>query len=133
MKKLFVGFTLIEAVIAVGILAVLSTIAFPLFTDMMRESRRFDATSSLMTIEQLQENFRTNSTTYGSLANVWTGTQTPEGYYTLSITSPSSIGYTATATANGDQANDDEDGTSCNPLQVQVVGLQVLRTPEECW
>jgi len=133
MIKKLSGFTLIEIIIAIAIFSILAMISLPIFTDMIRESRRFDAKSSLMSIEQEQETFRTNNTTYGSISDIWDGDQTPENYYTLTITNSSSTGYTATATANGDQANDDENGVNCDPLQVQVVGLQTTRTPAACW
>ena len=128
------GFTLIELMIAVAILAILAIAALPMYTDQVRKSRRYDATSTLLSIEQEQELYRTNNATYGTLAQVWNGVAaTPEGLYTITIANPTGTGYTLTATAVGDQANDDENGTGCDPLVITVNGLNTTRTPAVCW
>ncbi len=133
MNRTLKGFSLIELMVVVTIFAIISMIALPMYTDMVRESRRHDGASTLMSIEQQQELYRTNNTTYGGLGDVWTGNQTGGGYYTLAITNNTGTGYTLTATANGDQANDDEGAVICNPLQIQVSALQTNRTPAACW
>ena len=116
------------------IMAILVAISVPMFLDQLRKSRRYDATSTLLSIEQEQELYRTNNTTYGTLAQVWAGiTTTPDGRYNLTINSPTSTGYVITATAIGDQANDDENGVTCTPLVVTATNLATTRTPAECW
>lgn len=134
MRQLKKGFTLVELMIAVAIMAILVTISVPAFIDQLRKSRRYDATSTLLSMEQEQELYRTNNTTYGTLAQVWSGvSSTPDGHYTLSITSPTSTGYVITATAVGDQANDSENSTTCTPMLITVNGLSTTRTPAACW
>ena len=128
------GFTLIELMIAIVIMGILITVSVPMFIDQLRKSRRYDATSTLLSIEQEQELYRTNNTIYGTLAQVWGGAgTTPDGRYTLTITSPTSTGYVITATAVGDQANDDENGVICNPLVITATNLATTRTPAACW
>tara|TARA_B110000879_G_scaffold168107_1_gene217489 strand:+ start:304 stop:708 length:405 start_codon:yes stop_codon:yes gene_type:complete len=134
MKQGKKGFTLLELMIAVAIMAILVTISVPMFVDQLQKSRRYDGTSTLLSMEQEQALYRTNNTTYGTLAQVWGGVATtPGGRYTLTITTPTSTGYVITATAVGDQANDDESGVACTPLMVTATSLATTRTPAACW
>ena len=134
MNRVKKGFTLIELMITVVIMAILVAISIPMFTDQLRKSRRYDATSTLLSMEQEQALYRTNNTTYGTLAQVWSGvTSTPDNHYTLTVTMPTSTSYVLTATAVGDQANDDENSVICSPMVVTVTNLSTTRTPVACW
>ena len=134
MKALTKGFTLVELMIAIVIMAILVAISIPMFIEQLRKSRRYDATSTLLSMEQEQELYRTNNTTYGTLAQVWNSvTATPDNRYTLTITTPTSTGYVLTATAVGDQANDVENGVACTPMVITVTNLSTTRTPAACW
>lgn len=129
------GFTLVELVIVLVIVGILSIIIVPAFKDQVRKSRRYDATSTLMSILSAEEQYRMKNTTYGTLANVWGGvTTTPEGYYNLSITGNTATAYVLTATAaSTDQALDDEAGVNCGTLTITVNGLSTTKTPNACW
>lgn len=128
------GFTLIEMLITVAIVGILATISVNLYLDHGRKGRRADATETLTAMALAEERYRTNNTSYGTLAQVWGGAATsPAGYYTLSISNVSASGYTLIATANGAQASDNESGTSCTPLQISVLNGTVTKTPAICW
>ena len=60
------GFTLIELVIAVAIVALLLAVALPSFMDSVRKSRRSDAYFALNAVVQAQERFRANNANYSS-------------------------------------------------------------------
>lgn len=128
------GFTLIELMIMVVILGILTVVATSLFTSRVREGRRSDAENSLVSMALAEERYRTSNTSYGTLAQVWGGVTTSSGgYYTLSISNVSATGYTLTATANGDQANDKEDNTSCATITYTVSNGSIARSPTICW
>ena len=133
MKKLK-GFSLIELLVVLAIIALLAAIATQVYFSYIRKSRRIDAVNSLLGISLAQERYRSTHTTYGTLAQVWAGvTASSGGYYTLAISSNTATGYTATATATGDQVNDVASGTSCTPMTLSVSSGAVSKTPTACW
>jgi len=97
------GFTLIELVIAVGVIGVLAVIAYPSFQDIVRKSRRADAIAGLTQLQQLQERFRGQQPTYAdavaSMPSPAAATS-PERHYVLAVSAASASGYTMTATAS---------------------------------
>lgn len=101
------GFTLIELMIVVVIVGILAVITFPAYTEFVNKSRRSEAMTALSQIQQLQERFRSINTTYATLEQLGLQQNTPNGYYTLSITVNAPTGYTATATRSGLQIRDD--------------------------
>lgn len=102
------GFSLIELMIVVAVVAILAAIAVPSYDSYMKKGRRSDAMSSLLKIQLEQEKWRVNNTSYATLANVWTGTDSLDGYYTVAVTSNTAAGFTATAApkAGGPQVGD---------------------------
>ncbi|MBV9576118.1 MAG: type IV pilin protein [Gammaproteobacteria bacterium] len=128
------GFTLIEIIIAIAIIAILSLIAAGVYVPYALKSRRSDAINVLLSISMAEERYRSNNTQYGTLAQVWSGvTTSPQGYYTLSITNVTTTGYTITATGIGNQANDSEGSTSCSPMQLTLSSGTTTQTPTACW
>ncbi len=105
------GFTLIELMIAVAIVAVLASIAYPAYQDSVRKGRRAEAFTALSTLQQAQERWRSNNASYTTtLANTASAASAPNGLgvvagtssglYTISVSSTNATDYTATATAN---------------------------------
>ncbi|KTD02209.1 type IV pilin protein [Fluoribacter gormanii] len=128
------GFSLIELVIALAIIAILVLISMPSYFNYVMRSRRTEGINALNSIQLEEEKYRGQNTTYGTLADVWGGvTSTENGYYSLSATNNTATGYTLTATAQGSQANDTQNGVSCSTLTLTVNGLNTTRTPQACW
>jgi type IV pilus assembly protein PilE len=118
------GFTLIEIMIAVIIVAVLAAVALPSFLDSMRKGRRAEAFAAIAALQQAQERWRTNNATYTTvLGNLGIAAATPN--YDLSIAAPSgnaadlALGYIVSAEgkAGTSQAND----AQCRKLSVKVL------------
>jgi len=125
------GFTLIEIMIAVVIVAILAAIALPSFLDSVRKSRRADAFTAITTVQQAQERWRSNKSEYATDAQLPIGINavppglglsrtTSSGYYTLALSGTSATGYAVVATpvAGKSQA---QDGV-CKVLGIRIAG-----------
>ncbi len=113
------GFTLVELVIAVIVIALLLAVALPTFLDSIRKGRRSEAFTALSNIQQAQERWRSNRPSYGTLVELGiTASSRPSGYYTLSVSDANATGYTIVADGSaGSQRNDG----ACAILGMKVV------------
>jgi type IV pilus assembly protein PilE len=109
------GFTLVELMIAVGIVAILVALALPSYTQYIRKANRGEAQQLLMNWANNQEIWRANNPEYATKAQLPVPTH---DRYTFDMPAPSATTFTLTATANttGDQDDDKEAGKSCTPL-----------------
>lgn len=110
-KRANQGFTLIEAMIVVVIVAILASIALPAYQDSVRKSKRADAQGALLGLANAMERyFTTNGSYTGADAATIFSAQVPTSggtaYYTLSITANNGTSYTLRATAVGSMAGD---------------------------
>lgn len=142
MMKRQTGFTLIELIVAMVIVAILLAIAVPGYTDSVRRSRRTDATKELARYQAAQERYMTNCNSYATAMNnnqsTCTGlggplaTPTTEnGYYRISMVATATT-FTLTATPLGDQVKD----TGCATLtlnQQGVKGSTGSAPTAKCW
>lgn len=116
------GFTTIELAIAVTIIGVLVVLAYPVFFEQVRKSRRADGIASLASLQQAQERWRSTNAAYAPNSELTTGlrqaSRSSAGYYDLGIVSASATGYVASATAvtGTSQAAD----TACTSLWVRM-------------
>ncbi len=129
------GMTLIELLITVTLVAILAAVVVPSYQQTIAASRRSDATSALLALAQLMERTYSEQGTY---ANARVGTnglypsQSPQGYYTISIVNQSADAFSIKATPTGVQASDrcgsytyDQSGTK----GVSPAGVTVA----QCW
>jgi type IV pilus assembly protein PilE len=129
------GFTLLELMIAIVVVAILAAIALPNYTESVRKGRRADAIAALQRVQQAQERWRANNTRYASdLADLNVETTSPDRHYTIAINAATAAGYTATATAapGSPQASD----TRCATLQLTQAAGNVTydsTSGNTCW
>lgn len=132
------GFTLIELMIVVAIVAIISAVAFPSYTDYVKRGNRAEGRAYLMNAAALLERYYSDNNRYATAtntmpANVATaaGATSETGKYTGSMTvaTPWQT-YTLTATQN---FND----TDCGNLTLTQAGVKgrtgTALTVDECW
>lgn len=143
------GFTLIELMIAVAIVAILAAIAYPSYTQWVAKSRRTDAKSLLHRVAANQEKFFTQCGSYttnfggavggcGGLGMVSgamvTSMPSDNGYYSVSISLPAGpTTFAVTAKALGNQLA--TDGPRCDLFTLNQTGLKGVTGSEGmgCW
>ena len=135
------GFTLIELMIVVAIVAILAAIVIPSYQASVRKARRTDAKTALATIAQLMERYNTQNNTYatatlvGGCGSTATGTIpfracSENGYYDIAISNKTVNTFLLTATANGSQAAD----TACSTFTIDEAGVRgPVATQATCW
>ena len=97
------GITLIELLVVITIVAILATIAVPIYTGYMVRARRADAKTSLEQLRAAQEMRRAEygsySTSLAALQTSWGAPATTVGDYTISLAATATT-FTGTATPN---------------------------------
>lgn len=138
------GFSLIELMVTVAIVAILASIALPSYLASVRKSRRTEAKSALLDLAGREEryyNTNTNANTYTNQANaLGYGTAAVStlpvgnGYYQVTISSPAANGLPAPSyeivavPITPDQLKD----VQCLQFTVDSSGLQTA-TNASCW
>jgi type IV pilus assembly protein PilE len=133
------GFTLIELMIVVLIVAVLAGLAYSGYQQQVRKSRRAEAKQVLSEIALRQEKWRSNNVSYlgtdSSVAETTAFGSIPSGsFYTIAITTAESgTAFTATATpkTGTDQVND-----TCGTLTWTLAAGVVTKSSSagsNCW
>ncbi|QIL91514.1 prepilin-type N-terminal cleavage/methylation domain-containing protein [Microbulbifer sp. SH-1] len=127
MKKQL-GFTLIELMIVVAIIAVIAGIALPSYQEHVKTSRRADAQGALLGLAQAMEQHFTENGTYAGAADgngvpsIFADEAPLDGgtkFYNLRVTASDGSSYTLQAQAKNAQADDGD--------------LQLRSTGEKGW
>lgn len=122
------GFTMVELLLAIVVVAILAAIAVPAYNESVRKSRRSEAYTALAAVQQAQERWRNNNASYTTALTAAGGDDppglglsdvTPGGYYAVSIDAADATGYTLTAFGRDgtSQASDE-----CRGLRVRLAG-----------
>ena len=124
------GFTLIEAVIVLAILAIIVGFAVPSYVDQVRKSRRADAVSSLLAASQFMERCFTRNDSYLTCDPFSVSTESDDGYYTLGFDETTTEKtYKIKADPEGDQVND-----PCGSFTLDYLGNRTpLPDSNRCW
>ena len=134
------GFTLIELMIAVAVVAILGAIAWPMWQDYIMRSHRTAAKACLLEQSQYMERFYTQNMSYATSRD-GDDVALPDGgcaaeqaeYYTFSIADVDDTSYTLEAEPQGTQATRD---TACGTLGVDQTGAKTKSGEADvskCW
>ncbi|NMQ20262.1 prepilin-type N-terminal cleavage/methylation domain-containing protein [Candidatus Competibacter phosphatis] len=141
------GFTLIELMIVVAVIAILAAIAYPSYQDSVRKSRRADAKGVLQEASQWMERFYTENNRYdqnraGTVvtdATQFLGSGLVESpkeggakYYDITLSAVAQNSYTLQAAPKGAQSGD-----PCGTLTLTDTGVKNVTggsyTKDRCW
>ena len=123
------GFTLLELMIAIVVVAVLASIAYPTYQTSVRKGKRGQAKSDVLAAAQIMERCFTQQNSY---LLCWGGDNTidppynqsvngTDVTYTIALPVVAQGAYTITATPVGDQAND-----TCGTLSLDQAGRRTF-------
>jgi len=138
MYKRQTGLTLVELMIVVAVMAIIATVAYPLYTAQVQKSRRADAKVALESLALAEERYYTIFGDYGTVAELddpdgngnngdsFIGSAltnldrdndgTPDNY-TIAVVATTTT-FSVTATARGAQSDD----TGCATFTIDQIG-----------
>ena len=127
------GFTLIEVMITVAIVAILASVALPSYRSYVLRSHRAEAMQVLAEGQAVLERCYAQSFAYNAPCSSAPTSPTPQGFYTIVLTNTATT-YTLTATANGMQAKD----TQCATMSIDQANQKIGKdsssnTQSACW
>jgi type IV pilus assembly protein PilE len=144
MKTRQIGFTLVELMITVAIIAILVAIATPSYYSYVLKSRRADAKVALSEVSQRQEGYYADNNKYAATLDILKldnagfvkksgNYQSKEGYYQLQLqTDANGQKYTLKAVPQAGQTSD----VRCGELSLDSTGKKTisgLANVKECW
>ena len=138
------GFSLIELMIVVAIVAIITAVAFPSYQRYVVESRRTDGKELATDIAARLEQFYLQNSTYtvniAGAAGLNTSVTSTEGYYTAAVAAGPSCGniancFVLSVTALGTQNTNDPD---CRVFRIDNLGTKTALNSNganstDCW
>jgi len=137
------GFTLIEVVITLAIVAITTTIAAASYRGYILRSHRVEAVQALLAAAAEQEKFHLSHGRYGDRLDAAVGddppglpvaSRTPRGHYALTVASASAAEFRVVATATSERAD-----PLCRMLSIDESGRRVATDSQggdsarRCW
>jgi type IV pilus assembly protein PilE len=123
------GFTLIELMIAVAVVAILAAIAIPSYEWTLAKARRGAAQGCLTEQAQYMERYHSTNMTYAAAPAPSCSSEVGVHYTIAFVGTPDAAGYTLQADPQGRQA---EVETKCGTMTIDQTGRKTGATAE-CW
>jgi len=128
-KRRHAGFTLIELMIAAVVVGILAAVAIPAYQSQVRKGRRSDAVDIAARVMQAQERWRSENSSYATLAQLNISSPSAGGYYSFALSGIGATGYTLTFTGLGSQASD----SGCTTLVLTIAAGNATYAQPACW
>lgn len=130
------GFTLIELMVVVAVIAIVTMIALPTYQDYVRKGNRASAQGFLASLAQQQNQYFIDNRGYMDSATATTLNYLPapasvSNHYTITIAlagPPPSYTLTATRIPASSQAQD-----ACGDLSINSAGTKTSTAGSNCW
>jgi len=122
------GFTLIELLIAVAIVSILMTIAYPSYLESVTKSNRTDALIALSRSATLQEREYTQNNAYTSTPAKIGGATSNEGLYKIAVDLSACNGSCYTINATPAPGGTQERDENCWTMSLSHTGLKSSKT-----
>lgn len=135
-RKAKLGFSIVELMVVIVIVALLVALAVPSYTRYIRKSNRAEAQQLMLQYANNQEIWRANDSNYATSGELAVPTHNRYVFYTRATgttcgnQNPTATNFTVVACASGDQAADEEQATSCSTLTLDQANA---KTPAVCW
>jgi type IV pilus assembly protein PilE len=137
------GFNLIELLITLVIISILAAFAYPEYRSHVLRSRHTDAIAAITEAAQRQERWFTQNGTYTNDINKLGGSTSPDGYYSLAVTVPSTAScssggkfYCFVLTATPTSKNAQDSDTECTSFKLDQTGAKSVTGSSDvdsCW
>lgn len=125
------GFSLIELMVALGVIALITSFALPAYQGYTQRARRADATSMLYQVQQSQIRYRGFNAGYApDMAALGLSATSQEKYYSITTGVASSGFYVEATPASGSVQLKDSD---CRTIRLEQANANTLQTPAACW
>lgn len=126
------GFTLVEVIIVIAIIAILVAVALPSYRDHVRKSRRAEAQAYLMTVAGRQTQFLVDTRAYAPTLATINIAIPPNVVASYNVTLAAAAGppptFLLTATPIADQVSE-----RCGTLTINQAGVKTAAVPTGCW
>ena len=130
------GFTIIELMIVIGIVALLVALAYPSYAQYVLKARRGEAQQLLLNWSINQEIWRSNHTAYAPISNdplVGMPAPSHDNYNFDFSVAPTPTAYTLRAIAQNNQANDTSRGGTPGDCAILTLDQSGVKLDAACW
>jgi len=125
------GFSLVELMIVIAIVAILVALALPSYSAYIRKANRAEAQQLLLNWSNNQELWRATHTTYASDSDITPPTHDKYTFSAEDSAAPTATTFTLTATpSTADQLKDAQYGDPCTSLTLDQGNG---KSPAKCW